>query len=190
MYKFKNMLVILLIFLISFCINSKAFANTIEKPNIEVYNVDKSVFFNDEKTYLSSEQIKTDSYNPYLLLLSIVIPGLGQMLNGDIWGLKFPIMIAVLILSAVTFSYSISSGDKDGIGSGLLIFYLVMPLTITLLLVIYIWNLFDAYFLYEKNKNTDNEEKYQRKRTLSHLETLEQKISIAQNGLKFNLYSF
>lgn len=176
---YKKLLSIFLCLLSVLFINNPAFA--IEKSKtviIDNYKPELSSFINisesNEPIYIVRERTIRNTSNEmsWAWIGSIFMPGLGQILLGDITrGLIFIAITGISIYISTAFN--------------LVLFLLGIPVILT----IYIWSIVDAYILAaDKAKNgyeTKNIEKQ-----LADLENSINKISIENNQLKYSLVNF
>ena len=154
-----KVLTFLLITIFTFSVQSPVFAESrIYQTKIEYIsriNYTTNNFFNIEEPYQLVEKTEINNDNSVIWLTSAFVPGLGQILMGDILrGAKFTLLFTLIaaldfilipILAMISYGASVS-----GQGGFNLIAFLSSAGIITGIIVLifsYIWNITDAYLM-------------------------------------------
>lgn len=161
MNKFLASFIIFISFLLP--LNSYANNQMIVKDSIKInmnykseYFADTSVFFETQKPYqMIQDSNNIETVNPYLWLTSLLFPGLGQILMGDLSrGLRFISVITfgtVLFIGALGFAIVVKQDKPKSYFS--LITSLFSFITV---IISYISNIFDAYNMFQELSEVDN----------------------------------
>ena len=133
---------------------------------------------NKKEIEISKEQILSNSNIDTQNLLwtsSVIVPGMGQALSGEIFrGISFFTLEALLISSGVFYLQTFLSQNLTG--------YLVV---IGILSLFHIWNVIDSYQV-NKSKNT-NIQKVSESYNNSDLEKALKNINITNNSMVYNI---
>ena len=156
----KNVMIILILFFTVFNLNSYSWSQALpENKIVERITIEKNDFFYGIRTYQISEaSLTTNNCNSYTWAYSILIPGLGQILDGDTYrGLKFIfIEFGLLALSMLSFfiynqtgisQYNVSTPRTPSNLITGITFSVLGAILLLFLPFIHIWNIIDAYAL-------------------------------------------
>jgi archaellum component FlaF (FlaF/FlaG flagellin family) len=188
---YKKFLIILFSAIILFISDGNVWAaakNVNGKIDEKYTLINKDFFINNDTVKLSTSE--TSSSNNMAWIGSIFIMGLGQIIMGDILrGLSFYLIdIAIFFLGIIiliTFSPKGSSGFPYGWG-------LNIPLISILIgwIIVYIWNIFDAYHMSQKLNEEPNNELSLLSEKLSNMMKITNKINVSNNAINFQCFSF
>lgn len=147
----KKFLVVLVAFVTVFLTQSQVWAAVQNSDKVQqAITVDKSVFFAQETSPdMLAMKMGRGGDTSFLWIASIFIPGLGQILMGDVWrGLKFLLLtIGLEVVWAVLAGVILAGAYANpGSGAGLIgIFGIVGIIVWVVVIAVWIWNIIDAY---------------------------------------------
>jgi TM2 domain-containing membrane protein YozV len=156
----KKFVISLIAFLTIFLTQSPVWASNQNAGKIQqTITIERPVFFTNQPPYLLADNISLGK-DLNVWVLSILIPGLGQMIMGDILrGLKFPLIMAagVGLISFLFLGGIVSVGGGDNAyGIKLISVFLY---SVALILPVYIWNIIDAYNMAQEEPETNLEKR-------------------------------
>lgn len=183
--KSKITITVFICLILVFITPDNAFAE-VKKLDVQLDNqiLKMNINQNSENTFavrrnLEESGVSINSSNDSTWMLSILLPGIGQLLMGDISGGIIFIIIHLILIPATLFLFDISKPVGDNFGVILLPVAFISGLS---LIIVYVCNIAEAYFFSQK-QSTETE-------YIQIIKNISEKTRISGRDINFNVLSF